>query len=1072
MIYKLRKYFVSKGSKQALLCLISCILIIFSCTSKVQSQTSNTLDNCTQQNCLINPSDAVISSDGLFFIVVDASTSPIIRKFDITESGIKISNAIALDISNPKKLSLKIGLSKNNKKVYVFRKASNGEKSTLKIVDLTNNSVKNITSGTDENNNITAVSFTNEDGSKFLATSSNSKTYNLFTINTNTDTVENTTSLPDEAGSIATTPDFRKVAIAFKNVFTQSIAIYDIESNRLTRFDTPEDIFFKVDDLVIKGDFDIQGNSLISTVSGNHALVYLNTRDNNLTIKILDNKLDGQSLGTISRDGNTGIICGSFLKDPRGFKLYKINLANNSFKIEDSIKVEDGSNVLDIDITPDQNKILVLTSQSGNKTLKVFNLTDLSPIKDIVLSSDTTNSVLVVDPNGDFGISLNPQSEKPINIITNVTEGPIFKTITPNKISQNGGTPFIVEGFINPKIFSFDDTNVCFGNKNFCATNIKVSEDGTQISGLSPETKTTGITDLILTANPAEKPCNLDLNICVSCAFPKCAKDQTLTKGSCCECSRCIYDTSTYKNAVEIVKGTTLSDTTPPEISISTPEDSSLHGTKLVKIEGSVDGTGSSVESITINGTEVKGSKTKKDNVVNFEANIDYKENGTFDIKVDATDKAGNTSEKTVQVKIDIEKPKLSNIESGRDDNGGFTISASADGTGSKVKAIKVDNKKIEFEPSEQVNFSAASIHMPIIVEVEDEAGNKDTFNITVTNESQKPIITIISPTHESASRSTRIIVRGTIDGNGSKVKEIFINDEKIRFSSRKDTTEVAFAHRLTFISDGTYEINVKATNEAGQTSERNIITTIDRVAPLANISAQVNSNNQIEVQGTADGTGSNVVSILINNIPVDFAPDEKVTFSTTTTSTPIRITIIDAAGNRTRQDVEFLEAIPPVITIDSPANLQAFRSKAIRVTGTVDGTGSPVASVTVNNRNAGFNRNSEKVKYSGSAIFQEDGIFDVKVTATDKGGNSADSSIKVIIDSVIPSVIASAEFTNDGQLKISGTANGTGSNVSSILVNSTSAEFTPDSSVDFSVIIPNSSSIFITVTDSAGNRV
>ena len=1039
----------------------------------LKAERVDSLPGCGDRNCATNPTDAVIANDSTFILIVDSSPFPFIRRFDFNGTVFNNSTLINLKENNPNKIPLKIGLNKNNNKSFVYKTPSGTDKGSVQIINLTNNSVKLLISPTSGGKQLDSIGFIDPDGKKLIACVSDSKNSELLIIDIDTDTVESNVSLPDKASSIAVSTNFTKAVIAFKSTFSQSIGLYDIQSGKIIRLDTPINIFFKIDDFIARDDFDLNGNiSVLSTVSGAHALSYLNLKENNLTVKILDKNTQGQSIATISRDGTLAIVAGAVLNSPTGFRIYKIDLTNSNFPIITEASFSDGTSVIDVDITPDQNKVILLLKKDTGKILRILNINDFSKISDVFVANDNSKNVLAVDPRGNFAIAINQNGSIPASIITDFAAGPIIRSITPNFGSINGGTLFTIDGLLDLNRFTSKDVKICFKDLNTCASSVEVSADGRTIKGITPKMEKEGIENIILVAESKVNECS-STEKCVSCSEITCTQGQTKTTGTCCECPKCIYNTSTYKDIFDFRNDIAISDTIPPKIKITKPTIPIATNKKEIKLEGEIDGTGSPVETLTINNESTKTTQTEKANIVTFSANLKFEKDNSYLIKLSTKDKAGNLTEENIEVIVDTVEPKLLNIKADRTVNGDFNLSGTADGTGSNIVKILINNVNLNINPGKLVDFSTTTNNSPAILKITDAAGNVFSTSVNILNGTNEPIITFLSPKDSNILKSRRVIVKGTVDGNNSEVKSLTINNSNTSFT-RQSKNKVIFSRLIEFNQDGLLDITAIATNKDNLTATRTIMVRIDSVIPSATASAEFTQDGKIKVSGSADGTGSNISSISVNNVQAQFSQTPTSDFSVSITpSSSILLTIIDAAGNRFSQQVPFSEKIPPAITITTPSDLQAFKSKSIRVSGIVDGTGSPVTSVLINNIRAGFSSSKQplnSVSFNGSVSFTKDGSFDVTVSATDKAGNSSNKPIKVIIDSVIPSATASAEFTQDGKIKVSGSADGTGSNISSISVNNVQAQFSQTPTSDFSVSITPSSSILLTIIDAAGN--
>ena len=405
--------------------------------------------------------------------------------------------------------------------------------SVVRIIDLTNNSIKNFTptsfsktsSSTTDNNeqSVSTVSFFDAEGKKLLASNEDTKDSKLLLINSETGEIEKKPSIPGVLKSIELTPDFKKAVVTFKDTFAHSIGILNTKTKELIKFDIPQSIFFKIDEFLNMADIDLfSDKAVVSSLDGEHVLHILNLKDNRLTIKFLKvqkKNLEGPTHSTISPDGTIAVSVGNNI-DENEIVVYKLNIQNVRLpKILKISNFQDGSKALDVLITPDNNKIVILTQKENEKKLKILSLEDLSLLCEFTVSTDTDSSFLLSEPYGRYLLSPNFKTNS-VSLISDLQTGPVFRSIIPNKGPKKGGTQFTIDGFIDQSIFT-SNVKVCFGNKNICSSSTTISNDGKTIIGTTPKFPRPSFTDIILIA---EKNSNV-FTTPTSSGFVQCTKD-------------------------------------------------------------------------------------------------------------------------------------------------------------------------------------------------------------------------------------------------------------------------------------------------------------------------------------------------------------------------------------------------------------------------------------------------------------------------------------------------------------------------------------------------------------------
>ena len=417
--------------------------------------------------------------------------------------------------------------------------SSSSSGSLIHIVDLTNNSIKTIipatvssnsTSLTVNNQGINTVSFLDSEGEQLIASNNDQNAPKLHLINSQTGEITQSISIPDIANSIEFSPDLKKGIITFKDLFAQSIGIYSVSVKKLIKLDIPTNIFFKVDRFLSNVSFDLNSKKcVVSSQDGKHVLYLVDLDNDKLIVRFLSNKFEGKTLSRISPDGTIAISVGN-ISDGDGIIIYKVDASNlRTMRIIKTVKSLDGSNVLDVKITPDGNAVLILLLKENEKKLKVLNLRTFSELCEYTVSSSIKNSFLANDPYGQFFLVPELQGDS-VNLITDINLGPVFRSIDPLKASKNGGTQFTIDGYADPKRFP-GNFKVCFGSEEFCATSVMVSDDGKIITGTTPKLPSKSLTSLLLIGNKQNKDVS------------------SQSSSGSINCRKAIYTKSRYKNS-------------------------------------------------------------------------------------------------------------------------------------------------------------------------------------------------------------------------------------------------------------------------------------------------------------------------------------------------------------------------------------------------------------------------------------------------------------------------------------------------------------------------------------------
>ena len=722
---------------------------------------------CTTQNCFKRPNDAAISTDGSFILVTDSSNPGVsginLKKFNF--AGGNFTDVLTLPLIQHSTNSplLNISLNQNNTRAAIYREPTEGENTLVQLVDLSTNTIKELSSVNSNSTKIGVPAFLDAEGKKLISGTLDLSSPQLVVIDLDTDSISNKITLSDKVQSVTVSPNFKQAIVTYSADLGQSISIYNIPNNSLSTLGiNDEELAFSIDDFLGRVNFDLSGNrAVVSSFGGNHVLHFLDLKNNKLTPLILDTVQTGPTISTISPDGKIAVSIGNVLKKSVGFKIYKSSIsADGSVSLANSVSFLDGSIALDVDISPDQNKIYVLELKNNSKQLKILNLKDLAPISELLVSSDNAQSFLAIDPNGRYAITPNTKIEASVNTITDLNSAPILKSIVPNIGLANGGSAFTINGFVDLTRFT-TELKVCFKNSISCPTSTTVSRNGQVITGITSKVSQSGLSDVTLTA-------------------------KSLSDGS--------LFSSKYEDVFQFVKdASTISDIFPPDITILAPKDFTASNTKRIRVLGKADGTGSQIDSVLVNGTlaTLSSEGVTNSNTVNFSSDIQLDKDGPFQITVAAKEKSGNTAEKSVKITIDTILPTVTaNIQLGG--TGQFNVSGTTNGTGTNISSITVNDIPVKFTEGENVTFSTLVNSVPVNIIVSDKAGNKTQVQIAspLLTDSIPPVVTITNPSNGEVFKDSAAITATFSVTDNSSVNTVTLNGKNLSTSANNQYSE------------------------------------------------------------------------------------------------------------------------------------------------------------------------------------------------------------------------------------------------------------------------------------------
>jgi hypothetical protein len=365
-----------------------------------------------------------------------------------------------------------------------------------------------------------------------------------------------------------------------------------------------------------------------------------------------------------------------------------------------------------------------------------------------------------------------------------------------------------------------------------------------------------------------------------------------------------------------------------------------------------------------------------------------------------------------------------------------------------------------------------------------DAAGNVSTgksATITITlPDVTKPVVSAFSiPTVINAPTVTGITLTAS---DNIAVTGYLLSEVATTPSSSESGWNALKPINYTFASAGSKTLYAFAKDAAGNVSSAacaNII--IDITLPKLVLSTladgAMTNKNTLNLSGSVtDEVG--VATLAINDNAVPVKPDGSFSHAMTLVNGGNQITSIatDVAGNQS-SDVRtiLLDLTAPKLTVTSPADNSITSQVLANVIGTVDETSTVVVKSALSGpQNAALSGNN----YSAT-VQLENGLNTIDITATDLAGNNSSAKRSVTYDPLKPTLAITNPVKDvtirDGNITISGTANGTISAIASIVITAdgkdypqavTGGSFSQTLSFSEEKLYP----VVVTVTDEAGN--
>ena len=476
-------------------------------------------------------------------------------------------------------------------------------------------------------------------------------------------------------------------------------------------------------------------------------------------------------------------------------------------------------------------------------------------------------------------------------------------------------------------------------------------------------------------------------------------------------------------NASDPLEHTVVSDTIPPQLSITSPrQETAADGTTDVPITiilspftvaGSV-GDANTITSVTVNQQPVT---LNPDNTFSTEIALT---NGRHTLEVVATDAAGNKTTQHLEVDVqddgqDGDPPVISIVSPVYD---AVVPSATIDIIATIIDQSSIASIAIDGTPLSPL--SDVFVDNVLTIQVNVDANGEFTLETTDNNGltsnvthrvvvdsdiPESPVVLLVTP--GAITNQTTVTIRGTAEP--SSTIQIKNNVEGSSAEDAITNENGVFVLTVPLVLNTTNTINLTATDAAGNESPVTTITiTHENIPPEISISGV--TNNQIANQDvtpvitTTDnnvGGGLPAAIILLNKHP----HTSGTTISSEGTYT-LSVTAEDEAGNTASTSITFtIDKTPPAITISGVTNDQVTNTN---ITPVISVSDPPfVGSVP-------FVASLNDAPFTSDTTISIEGNHSLMVTSTDAANNSASQILNFTIDKTPPVITISG--VTDGQ--------------------------------------------------------
>ncbi|MBI3804013.1 MAG: Ig-like domain repeat protein [Nitrospirae bacterium] len=530
-------------------------------------------------------------------------------------------------------------------------------------------------------------------------------------------------------------------------------------------------------------------------------------------------------------------------------------------------------------------------------------------------------------------------------------------------------------------------------------------------------------------------------------------------------------------NKTELTRHFTI-DTTPPELTLTSPGGSPLVKDQAVRLAGRATDATTSIRSIRINGMEFPHANGE------FSVIFPLANEGSNKIKVEAIDEAGNIASKEILVTRATRGPQISNVTPAP---GVFTkastvtVSGKVEQVAAAIAAVTLNGSPVSLTPGP--SGERFSVEVPLTREgktrieivATDTVGHQTAYPpFDVVRDTAPPAIEIRQPSPNASVATSPVTVTGQIQ-DAAPITSLFINGNPVAVQENHFSAEIP-------LEVGENTLSLSATDPAGNsaTLQRRIF--LDNAPPQFVLTSPADDrpvgSALIRLAGRVVDPISGTAAVRINGKPIaltaagEFAESFPLTVEG---ENRFELVAVDPAGNTARMNrVVVRDTRLPELQIVQPTAGAYTNEPTLSVMGTAADPGGALASVAINEIPVSLidKERTERSQFKTVLMLNEGENF-LRFTATDTAGNSRLSTVRVVLDTRSPVITIerplSGSFLSASPIILSGSVTDR-SPIASFTLNGAAVPIENGSFRYPVVLVPGANLLTLTATDAAGN--
>lgn len=273
-------------------------------------------------------------------------------------------------------------------------------------------------------------------------------------------------------------------------------------------------------------------------------------------------------------------------------------------------------------------------------------------------------------------------------------------------------------------------------------------------------------------------------------------------------------------SSLAVISTSVTLDAVAPILAVSALPTGSYTSTQTQNVSGTV--TDANLDSVTVNGQPVAVTNGTFSTAVTLVT-------GANTVTVAASDLLGNTSFDTRTIFFDTATPVIT-VASPADNAITNATTLIISGSVDKVATVTVAGKAVKVDGS---NNWAAPLELlagqnTITVTAVDLYGNTSTLKRTVTLDAANPVLAITSPSQDLTTKKPNVVLAGTVSDSSDVALSSSVNGVITPLAA----VAGAYSFNVDFTVEGTYPIQVIATDAAGNTATTTRTITYDKTPP------------------------------------------------------------------------------------------------------------------------------------------------------------------------------------------------------------------------------------------------